>query len=120
MKITPELTDAAVLHELGERFTRRRIGAGWTQAELADEAGVSKRTVERIEAGRSTDFAMLLRALRALKLLDALDQLLPDSGPGPLALLKGHGRAPKRVRHSPVAPAGAAASSPAAPWKWRE
>jgi transcriptional regulator with XRE-family HTH domain len=118
LKITPELTDAAVLHELGERFTRRRIGAGWTQAELADEAGVSKRTVERIEGGRSTDFVMLLRALRALKLLDVLDQLLPDSGPGPLALLKGHGRAPKRVRHSPGAPA--AASRPPAPWKWRE
>jgi transcriptional regulator with XRE-family HTH domain len=118
LKITPELTDAAVLRELGDRFARRRIDAGWTQSELADEAGVSKRTVERIEAGRSTDFAMLLRALRALKLSDALDQLLPDSGPGPLALLKGHGRAPKRVRHSPAAPA--AASRPAAPWKWRE
>ena len=56
MKITPELTDSAVLHELGERLSRRRIDAGLTQAELAHEAGVSKRSVERIEAGESTDF----------------------------------------------------------------
>jgi transcriptional regulator with XRE-family HTH domain len=120
LKITPELTDVAVLHEIGERLMRRRIDAGLTQAQLAEEAGVSKRTVERIEAGRSTDFAMLLRALRALKLLDALDQLVPDLGPGPLALLRGHGRAPKRVRHSRRLPGGATVSRPGAPWKWRE
>src|ERR1700753_1482561 len=78
MKITPELTDSAVLHELGERLSRRRIDAGLTQAELAHEAGVSKRSVERIEAGESTDFRILLRVMRVLKLLDILEQSLPD------------------------------------------
>ncbi|HEV2284425.1 MAG TPA: helix-turn-helix domain-containing protein [Steroidobacteraceae bacterium] len=119
MKITPELTDAAVLEELGARLVRRRIDAGLTQAQLAEEAGVSKRTVERIEAGRSTDFAMLLRTLRALKALDALDQMVPDLQPGPLALLRGHGRTPRRVRRA-RRPADGAVASPGAPWKWRE
>src|SRR5580693_2059843 len=84
MKITTELTDMAVLHEIGGRLERRRIDAELTQAQLAEEAGISKRTVERIEAGHSTDFLMLLRVLRSLRLLEVLDTLLPDVSQSPL------------------------------------
>src|SRR5271156_376123 len=110
MMITSELTDLAVLHEVGDRLERRRIDAELTQAQLAEEAGVSKRTVERIEGGHSTDFVMLVRVLRVLKLLEALEQLLPDLPQSPLMLLKGRGRARKRVRHSRRRPDGAAAA----------
>jgi transcriptional regulator with XRE-family HTH domain len=120
MKITTELTDTALLHEIGERLERRRIDAGLTQARLAEEAGISKRTLERIEAGHSTDFVMLLRVLRVLKLLEALDQLVPDLPQSPLVLLKGRGRVRKRVGHSRRPPQGAVAPKPTAPWKWRE
>jgi len=120
MKITTELTDMAVLHEIGGRLERRRIDAGLTQAQLAEEAGISKRTVERIEAGHSTDFVMLLRVLRVLKLLEALDQSVPDLPQSPLMLLKGRGRARKRVGHSRQPRDGTAAPKPAAPWTWRD
>jgi transcriptional regulator with XRE-family HTH domain len=120
MIITSELTDMAVLHEIGDRLERRRIDAGLTQAQLAEEAGISKRTVERIEAGYSTDSVMLLRVLRVLKLLEALDQLVPELPQSPLMLLKSRGRARKRVGHSRRLPDGTAAPKPAAPWKWRE
>src|SRR5580704_3969732 len=119
MRITSELTEVAVLHEIGERLERRRIDAGLTQAQLAEEAGISKRSVERIEAGHSTDFVMLLRVLRVLNLLEALDQLLPDLPQSPLMLLKSRGRARKRVGHS-RRPADGTAQNPATPWKWRE
>ena len=120
MQITSELTDQAVLQEIGERLERRRIDAGLTQAQLAEEAGVSKRTVERIAAGHSTDFVLLLRVLRVLKRLDALDQLVSDLPHSPLALLQGRGRTRKRVGHSRQPTGGAAEPTPAAPWKWRE
>jgi transcriptional regulator with XRE-family HTH domain len=120
MKISTELTDMAVLHEIGGRLERRRIDAGLTQAQLAEEAGISKRTVERIEAGHSTDFVMLLRVLRVLKLLKALDQSVPDLPQSPLMLLKGRGRARKRVGHSRRPRDGTATPKPAAPWKWRD
>jgi transcriptional regulator with XRE-family HTH domain len=119
MRITSELTDKAVLHEVGDRLERRRIDAGMTQAQLAEEAGISKRTVERIEAGHSTDFVMLMRVLRVLKLLEALDQLVSDMPQSPLVLLRGRGRARKRVGHSRRSPDGTA-PKPASPWKWRE
>jgi transcriptional regulator with XRE-family HTH domain len=120
MKITEQLTDAAVLHEFGERLERRRIDADLTQAQLAEEAGISKRSVERIEAGDSTDFVMLLRVLRQLKLLEALDQLVPDLPQSPLVLLKGRGRARKRVGRPRGKLDDRAQPKPAPPWKWRE
>jgi transcriptional regulator with XRE-family HTH domain len=120
MRIIPELTDMAVLREIGDRLERRRIDAGLTQAELAEEAGISKRTVERLEAGHSTDFVLLLRALRVLKLFEALDQLVPDLPQSPLMLLKSRGRARKRVGHSRRMADGTAPPKPATPWKWRD
>lgn len=81
-------TDTATLTELGERIAARRLSRQWRQADLAFEAGVSKRTVERIEAGVSVQTVLFLRVLRALGLLDGLDQLVPASGPTPMELLQ--------------------------------
>lgn len=120
MKIINELTDATILHEIGERLERRRIDAGLTQAQLAEEAGISKRTVERMEAGHSTDFVMLLRVLRVLKLMEALDRVVPDLPQSPLVLLKSRGRTRKRAGHSRQPRDGVADLKPAAPWKWRD
>jgi transcriptional regulator with XRE-family HTH domain len=119
MKIEAGLGDKAVLLEIGERLERHRIDGGLTQAELAEEAGISKRTVERIEAGYSTDFVMLLRVLRVLKLLEALDQLVPHLPQSPLALLKSRGRARKRVGHPRRPMDGTGEPKPTPPWKWK-
>jgi transcriptional regulator with XRE-family HTH domain len=120
MKITRELTDPAVLRELGERLERRRIDAGLTQARLAEEAGISKRTVERMEAGRGADFVLLLRVLRVLDLSEALEQLVPDLPQSPLTLLRSRGRVRKRAMHSRRPPEGTPAPQKSSPWKWRE
>jgi transcriptional regulator with XRE-family HTH domain len=112
------MTDAAVLRELGARLTRRRIDAGLTQARLAEEAGISKRTVERLEAGDSTDFRLLVRALRPLKLIEGLENLVPDPPQSPIALARLKGRVPKRVRTARTGASRAATPKPAVPWKW--
>ena len=121
MRLTGDLTDEAVLGELARRLERRRIDRDLTQVELAERAGVSKRTVERVEAGISTDFRLVLRILRALQLFESLDALVPDLPQSPLALLKHRGRERKRVgrRSSKVKeePTGRKRSQP---WKWGE
>ena len=81
-------SDAAVLAELGSRIAARRLGRQWRQADLAYEAGVSKRTVERIEAGVSVQTVLFLRVLRALGLLGGLNHVVPASGPTPMELLR--------------------------------
>jgi transcriptional regulator with XRE-family HTH domain len=120
MRLNLELTDLAVLHELGKRLERHRINANLTQAQLAQEAGISKRTLERIESGASTDFVMLIRALRALGEIDGLENLIPDLPQSPLTLLKQRGRTRKRA-YQPRSKSGRIAErkSPA-PWKWGE
>ena len=81
-------TDAATLDELGARIAARRLSRRWRQADLAYEAGVSNRTVQRIEAGTSVQLAMFLRVLRALGLLGGLEQLVPPSRSSPMELLR--------------------------------
>ena len=116
MHFESTLSDGAVLTELGHRLARRRIDLSITQAALAEQAGVSKRTVERIEAGDSTQTATLIRILRVLGLLEGLDRLLPPTGPSPMDLLQLKGkerqRASSKVREEPP---GAGK-----PWTWGE
>ena len=90
-------TDHAVVAELGRRLARCRLSMGATQAALAFEAGVSKRTLERIEAGQSVQFVSLVRVLRALRLVENLEALAPAEGPGPMELLRMQGRPRQRA-----------------------
>lgn len=92
---------------LGERLAQVRLSQGKTQAQLANEAGVAKRTVERVESGESIQLLTLVRLCRVLGLMDGLDQLVPEQGPSPMALLKDKARtkSPQRVRARKSAPA---------------
>ena len=97
MQISAELTDEAVLRELGERLAQRRIALDLTQSLLAERAGVAKRTLERMESGASAQLSSLVRVMRALDLLESLDRLLPPAEPGPLDWLRREGRIRQRV-----------------------
>jgi len=88
MNIDGLMSDKAILAEMGHRLSRRRVELELTQAELAREAGVSKRTLERIEAGESTQTSSMIRIMRVLGLLEAFDTAIPDVGPRPMDLLK--------------------------------
>jgi len=81
IEISKFLSDDAILEALGNRIARRRLSRQITQAALAEEAGLSKRTVERIEAGGTSQLLSLIRVLRVLDLLSGLDLLVPDTGP---------------------------------------
>jgi transcriptional regulator with XRE-family HTH domain len=97
MKIEGLLTDEAILVELGGRLAQRRLELQLTQEMLAEQAGVSKRTVERIEAGATAQTSTLIRLLRVLELLDRLETLVPEAGPRPMDLVKLKGKARKRA-----------------------
>ena len=107
-----EMGDDAVLEELGRRLGQRRIALRLTQAKLAVEAGVSKRTIERIEAGAATQTINLIRILRVLDLLPGLGRLIPETGPSPMDLLKLKGKVRKRAASS------RSAKSPGDGWTW--
>jgi transcriptional regulator with XRE-family HTH domain len=114
MQISNLLSDDAILTELGERLARLRIERQITQAELARQAGVSKRTVERIEAGASTQLSSLLRILRVLDLLPNLERMIPEAAARPLDLLARKGKRRQRASGS-----GRTAAVDK-PWSWDE
>ena len=97
MKITALVAEDLVLFELGKRFARRRIDLSVTQADLAGQAGVSKRTVERIEAGASTQLSSLIRIIRVLDLMQGLEGLLPAAVPESLEFPKQQGKVRQRA-----------------------
>jgi transcriptional regulator with XRE-family HTH domain len=99
MEIKTALSDQAILEEVGRRLARRRLALRLSQAELAEQAGVGKRTVERIEAGEPSQLTSLMRIFRVLDLLPALDATIPADTVRPMALLKLGGKQPvRRVR----------------------
>jgi len=105
-----DLTDeASYLAEIGRRLARRRIEMGLTQAVVAEQAGIGKRTLERMEAGQSVQLSNFLRVIRVLGWLEGLERLLPDSGPRPMDLLKLKDHERKRASSKPATNE---------PWRW--
>ncbi len=87
-KINSESTDELVLRELGSRIAKKRLALEMTQAEMAREAGIAKRTLERIEAGKSAQMLNMIRVWRVLDLLPALDNLIAADALTPMNLLR--------------------------------
>ncbi len=92
--------DEQILLRMASGVRRSRVRARLTQALLARQAGVSKRTVERLEAGNSIQLAHWLRVLRVLDLLNPLLAIWPNDEPSPLQLLRAKTNEPQRVRSS--------------------
>ena len=111
MKISPLLSDQALLLELGSRLAAARLARNLSQAALAEQAGVAKRTVERLESGAvAMQLSGFLRVCRALDLLEGLETLVPEQTASPMAQLKLKGRKRKR--------ASKAGTTKATPEKW--
>ena len=84
---------------LGERLKGLRISRNFSQQQLADKAGVSLKTLRNLEQGHGSSTETLLRTLKALQAVDALDVLGPKPTVSPLALLQ-NPKPPQRVRRS--------------------
>lgn len=114
MNINKLLADEAILAEIGKRVARRRLDLSVTQADVAEQAGVSKRTVERLESGASAQMSSFIRVLRVLDLLPGLEQMIPEAGPSPLALLRNKGKERQRAsKRRPSEQTGKA-------WSWSD
>ncbi|MFV2057957.1 MAG: helix-turn-helix domain-containing protein [Thiohalomonadales bacterium] len=111
MKISQFLGDETILAEIGERITRRRLDLELTQASVAEQAGIAKRTLERVEAGHSAQMSSLIRILRVLDGLPGLDRMLPEAEPGPMDLLKRGGKVRQRASKRRT-------SQLEKPWSW--
>jgi transcriptional regulator with XRE-family HTH domain len=114
MEIHNELSDDAALTEIGRRLARWRLDRNLTQGQLAAEAGVSRDTVQSLERGHNVTVVGLFRVLRALGLLDGLEQLVPEPLPSPIEQLQ---RTERRRQRAAGAHARGGERQPG-PWTW--
>lgn len=129
-------TDESALTLLGKRLAAFRIRNNWTQAQLAEQSGVSKGTVERIERGDSVQVVNFIKVLRACGMLENFLSIFPDDSPSPMQLLyMGKIKSRQRVRspHKNINTANILADNAAeynadkpandtskTPWVWNE
>jgi transcriptional regulator with XRE-family HTH domain len=85
MQITAQTPDDVVLEELGARLRAVRLHRNLSQERLAEEAGIGRVTLQRLEEGKvNASMPSLIRVLRALDLSESLDQLIPAPQPSPV------------------------------------
>ena len=102
------------MRELGARLAGARLALNLTQAALAEQAGVAKRTVERLESGQAaTQLSGFVRVCRVLGLLERLDAIIPEATVGPIKQLQLQGRQRQRASSRK-----AASGEPNKPGKW--
>src|ERR1700746_410559 len=105
------LTDSEIALRLAKAIRTWRQapeGAAMTQAALAQKSGVGTTSLKRFEKTGAITLRNLIAMLRALGLVDRLEDLVPQAdNPGPLAMLRAE-RARKQRRRAPRRPAGGA------------
>lgn len=78
--IDKSLSGHDIIQELGKRFAQYRKRMKMTQKQVAEQSGLSVFTISGFENGSQTgiSLASYIRLLRALDLVELMDQALPE------------------------------------------
>ncbi len=85
MKITNTTPHLSTLEELGRRLALTRKQQGYTQARLAEEAGLGVITIVRIENGQDAQFSSWIKIFGVLDKTPVIDALLPEQILSPMS-----------------------------------
>jgi len=68
------LSDSAIVKQIGDFIRKNRLQQNITQAKLAENAGLNRWTISKLENGDSVTVSNLIQILRALDVLYVLNQ----------------------------------------------
>lgn len=91
-----DLSPAALSERLGERLQQARLNQDLTQAQVAEQAGVSRKAVINAEKGKAS-LEVFVALLQALNQVSQLDQFLPPQTVSPLQLAALQGKRRQRA-----------------------
>ena len=87
---------------LCKRLESIRLMKNISQTKLAEEAGVSRRTISRMENGKGVSLDTFIRVMQALDLTSQLNALIPSSDIRPIDRVNRKGRrGPRKNASSP-------------------
>lgn len=116
-KVIPTLASSENIEAtLGQQIEIARLARNLTQTEVARSAGISRRTITRLENGGGVSLDTFIRVLRALGLADRLANLLPDPQIQPIERIRGKQKRRQRARPTSSAATKGAASQ----WAWHD
>lgn len=95
--IVKGVTAIALAEEIGDRLKQARLNRNLTQSEVAELAGIARKTVLNAEKGK-VQLNIMIAILMALDLKQQIDLFLPKQEISPLQLAKLQGK--KRQRAS--------------------
>lgn len=93
-----EKTDKEIIALLADRLKQYRLQHNVTVRELSDSSGLHVNTIAKLEAGEDSRLSTVIRILRGLKRLEALDAFLPPPTISPLQLAKLKSKRRQRAR----------------------
>ena len=78
-----------IIEDLGKRIALIRLTRNISQNTLAERAGLTRRTLSRLETGKGATLETWIRVMRSLGLENDLEACLPDPGIQPVQDLAG-------------------------------
>jgi putative transcriptional regulator len=87
-----------VLQEIGDRLRSYRLQQNQSIEHLSAKTGVGSRTVRRAESGEGLTLKNMIKLLRGLGRLSALDSFLEPVNISPIEIAKLHGKQRQKAR----------------------
>lgn len=92
-----EMSNPAILEELGRRFKEHRLRRNLQQKDIAESSGVSVGSIIRFEKGGAISTENFIRLMRTINLLENLEQILPEEPLSPILMKKLQNKKRKRA-----------------------
>jgi len=105
---------------LGYQLEQLRLSKNLSQSAVAVEAGVSRRTITRMEAGETVSLDTFVRVLKVYEIADRLATLFPAHNVRPMERVKYAGKQRKRASSNVSEKSSASQQYSEQPWSWND
>lgn len=109
---TKRISSEAIERDICKKLERIRLLKNISQAKLAEAAGISRRTISRMENGGGISLDTFIRVMQVLNLTDHLTAMLPNSEIRPIERVGRKGKSERKNASSPRTP------KKAKKWEW--
>ena len=94
-----ELSDSAILVQIGQFVQQSRLRQNKSQQQVADAAGVNRTTLSQVENGKGGTLSSLIQILRVLNQLSFVKAFQVEERPSPMYLATLEMKKRKRARN---------------------